>query len=104
MHGNILRCVLLQGTFLRRHKIPKPDGQPYTEKDIKVGQNLCMYARVFRIVDADTFTRDYLSHQNITLAPAEGIPIDPYNARLAKTSQEANKSELPPSCLAYSCI
>lgn len=74
----------MQGTFLKRHKIPKADGQPYSERDIRVGSNVTMYARVFRIVDADGFTRDYLSKQGIDLGPAEAIPADPYALKLAQ--------------------
>ena len=76
--------LLLQGIFLKRHEIPKPDGQPYTERDIRVGDNVSMYARVFRIVDADGFTRDYLAQQGINLSPAEAIPADPYALKLAQ--------------------
>ena len=48
-----------------------------------------MYARVFRVVDADGFTRDYLSQQGISLAPAEPIPTDPYSLRMAQKKRES---------------
>ena len=68
----LILATNMQGTFLKRHKIPKPDGEPYTERDIRVGENVSMYARVFRIVDADGFTREYLSQQGIDVSPTRG--------------------------------
>ena len=84
----------MQGAFLKRHKIPKPDGQPYTEQDIRVGENVSMYARVFRIVDADSFTRDYMSQQGIDLGPAEAVPADPYALKLAQKKLDSEQGQL----------
>lgn len=46
-----------QGTFLKRHKVPKEEGGHYTWKDLNLGMDLPVYGRVFRIVDCDEFTR-----------------------------------------------
>lgn len=90
-----------KGSFLKRHKIPKPDGQPYTERDIRVGENVSMYTRVFRIVDADNFTRDFLSNHGIELRPAESIPTDLFTAKLAsRQHQEAGMAHS--TCLSVS--
>ena len=72
----------MQGSFIKRHQIPKQDGTPFTERDLRVGENACMYGRVLRIVDADAFTRDHLAGLGLPLGPAEAYPADPYQAKL----------------------
>jgi hypothetical protein len=62
--------------------VPKPDGSGnYTPADLLVGTNVGIYGRVFRVADADKHTRETLSSRGISLAPAEPLPIDPYNAK-----------------------
>mgnify|MGYP006163254909 CR=1 FL=1 len=47
-----------QGVFLKRHKVPKPDGSGnYEREDLNVGLDMNVYGRVFRIVSSDDFTR-----------------------------------------------
>ena len=41
-----------------------------------------MYGRVFRIVDADAFTRDHLAGLGLPMGPAEAYPADPYQVKL----------------------
>lgn len=50
-----------QGVFLKRHKVLIPGQEPkvYTWKDLNVSSNLNVYGRVFRIVDADDFTKRF---------------------------------------------
>ena len=83
IHVSLQDKIFLQGVFLKRHKVPMSDGQPFTEGDIRVGENVNMYGRVFRIVDADAFTREYLADRGIHLGPKESTPIDPFTARLS---------------------
>ena len=85
----------LQGSFMKRHKIPKEDGSPMQPADIRVADNVRVYGRVFRIVDADAFTRAYFAAQGITLAPAEAVPLDPFHQLQAAKAQEQSKGEGP---------
>ncbi|KAJ3292887.1 EF-hand domain-containing member C2, partial [Borealophlyctis nickersoniae] len=70
-----------QGTLIRRHRIPLPNneqGQHYTVKDFNVGREVTFYARTFKIVGCDAFTRDFLGTLGISV-PANGVfPPDPY--------------------------
>ena len=66
---------------MKRHKVPKPDITPpeyYTWKDLNLRMNLDLYGRVFRIVDADDFTRKFFSNEGYALHAAEGFPDDPF--------------------------
>lgn len=70
-----------QGTLIRRHRIPKPapyDDQYYTIDDFNLQFEINLYSRVFKIVDCDDFTKNFLTKLGVRLnAPAE-IPGDPY--------------------------
>ena len=50
-----------------------------------------MYGRVFRIVDADAFTRDHLAGLGLPMGPAEAYPADPYQAKLDATRRSHTK-------------
>ena len=50
-----------------------------------------MYGRVFRIVDADAFTRDHLAGLGLAMGPAEAYPADPYQAKLDATKRSHTK-------------
>ena len=66
---------------MKRHKVPKPDITPpeyYTWKDLNLRMNLDLYGRVFRIVDADEFTRKFFANEGYALHAAEAFPDDPF--------------------------
>jgi hypothetical protein len=92
---------LIQGSLIKRHKIPKSDGTPYTERDLRVGENACMYGKMFRIVDADPFTRDHLAAQSIEMGPSEGYPADPYQVKLDARSRSHAKGETLRHCIVW---
>lgn len=49
---------MAQGKFLRRHRIPKNDlGETYHWKDLNLACEIMFYGRVFRVVDADNWTK-----------------------------------------------
>ncbi|XP_029679187.1 EF-hand domain-containing protein 1-like [Formica exsecta] len=68
-----------QGKLVRRDKIPKnAKGDPFIWKDFNVGINVCIYGVVYRIVDCDSFTREFLTSQGIDVGEKESLPADPY--------------------------
>ncbi|CAG7722699.1 unnamed protein product [Allacma fusca] len=70
---------LMQGKFLRRHRIPKNDvGEIYHWKDLNLACDIMFYGRSFRICDCDTFTADFYESEGIILNCPEVIPKDPY--------------------------
>ena len=50
---------IVQGTFLRRHQIPKPGrrGEFYKFEDLNIGEDIEIYSVVYHIVACDEFTR-----------------------------------------------
>jgi len=87
-----------QGTFVKRHRIPKPremgGGGYYTYQDLRVGMDISIYARAFRITDADDFTRAFyetaLAEQ---LQHGEDPPMDSFRAaKLQESARLASPS------------
>mmetsp|Transcript_29457 Transcript_29457/g.83083 ORF Transcript_29457/g.83083 Transcript_29457/m.83083 type:complete len:623 (+) Transcript_29457:94-1962(+) len=69
-----------QGTFLKRHRVEKKGGGFVNATDLQVDEEVELYGRVFYLVDADTFTRDFmLKEYNMDLRVSHGYPDDPYD-------------------------
>jgi EF-hand domain-containing protein 1 len=83
-----------QGVFIKKHKIPKGEGH-YGWEDFGVQRNIEIYGRVFRIVDADDFTRNFFMEQGVELAPAEAYPGDTFD----KTRLLVNYKQNPPDAM-----
>jgi DUF1126 PH-like domain len=74
--------LILPGTIIRRHRIPRPppnDSTFYTVEDLNVGNELLIYARRFKLIDCDEFTRNFLTKLGVQLKPPQPLPEDPYN-------------------------
>lgn len=72
-----------QGTFIRRHRIPKPtpqDDQFFSVADFNVGSELCLYGRTFRLVSCDKFTENFLTKLGVVVNQAEDYPTDSYTS------------------------
>ena len=67
-----------QGIFLKRHKVPRSDGQLYTWRDLDLAMDLSIYGRVFRIINCDDFTHSFYGNEGVSLNGAEGYPNDPF--------------------------
>ena len=76
-----------QGVFLKRHKLPKPGsygttttqgGGTYDWTDLRLGSNLDVYSRVFRIVDSDDFTKAFFANEGVDIGTPEPFPNDPF--------------------------
>ena len=61
------------GVFLKRQTLMKPDGEtPYELTDFFIGNEISVNSRVFRVVDADGYTRKFLSEtMSVALGNAE---------------------------------
>jgi len=64
--------------FLKRHRVPKPDGGFYGVADLNVGTQIDLYGRVFMLTSADNFTVSFLSGLGISVSPEIEVPTDPY--------------------------
>ena len=50
----------------------------YTWKDFNIGININFNTHIFRLVNCDQYTSDFLTEQGIKLNPAEAMPKDPF--------------------------
>ncbi len=83
---------ITQPYSLKRHKVPREDGQIYTYRDLNLGTDLNIYGRVFRIINCDEFTRQFFSNEGINLNNSERMPDDPFD----KTRAMINMRQTPP--------
>lgn len=81
-----------QGTFVKRHRIPKPRGLGegfYTYNDLRVGITISVYARNFRIIGCDEFTRYFYENSlGQVLDQNEEPPLDSFRAADVQDSQQ----------------
>ncbi|XP_058793683.1 EF-hand domain-containing protein 1-like [Phymastichus coffea] len=68
----------LQGKLVKRHRIPRSNGEAYHWKDLNVGINLEIYGIVYRVYSCDAYTREFLTSQGIDVSEPEDLPQDPY--------------------------
>lgn len=80
-----------QGTFVKRHRIPKPSGDPYDWTDLVVGGEITIYGRTLRIVDCDAFTRGFYESQGFDQAAAEEYPSDSYSSLRTSMTRSADE-------------
>lgn len=87
-----LNSGIPQGTLVRRGIVHKPDGAPFYPEDLRLGEEIVVYGRRYKLVDCDAATRKYI-RRNLGLAePASGsltIPADDYE-EFRKTIQKSH--------------
>jgi hypothetical protein len=88
-----------QGTLIRRHRFPGPNGGYLSHDDLRIGQDLHIYGKTIRVTNCDPFTRDYYSHLGIELDAPHTDEIDPFlatreaiNKKCAKQPRTAEKN------------
>jgi len=77
-----------QGSFVKRHHIPKGRGEFYTVLDFKLGTDLTFYGRTFRVVDCDAFTAQFFEENNLELGEPEDYPYNPFDAQYTVMKQK----------------
>jgi len=80
-----------QGVLVRRHRVPKADNSFVGLSDLAIEADIPIYGRIFRITDADAFTRDYYSSNGVELAPAVSTPTDDFTKRNTVEARSFNK-------------
>ncbi|XP_046853746.1 EF-hand domain-containing family member C2-like [Xenia sp. Carnegie-2017] len=71
-----------QGTLIRRHRVPLPvpnDDYFYTVDHFNIGREVNIYSKVFKIIDCDEFTRNFLTKLGVRVGKPEKFPDDPYS-------------------------
>lgn len=85
-----------QGVFVKRHRIPKEGTNAfYTIDDLAIGAELAIYGRVFRLTDADAFTRSFYSQNGVELGAGEEVPLDPFTKKQAHSVHSHHKMMNP---------
>lgn len=73
-----------QGAFIKRHRVPCPDGNGFYEpKDLKCGSNITIYAKTFRIASCDDFTKWFYENSFLDVGQPEEIPQDMFGEQTA---------------------
>jgi len=66
-----------QGSLLKRHRIPRPDGQGFLgPDDLRCGMNITLYGRTYHISSCDRFTRWFYEENGIDVGQDEAPPTD----------------------------
>merc|ERR1719265_921882 len=91
----VVNSGIPQGTFVKRHRIPKPKelgGGFYTPKDLRLGATIVLYSRAFRVVDCDDFTRDfYRSAVGGDVGQPEDMPLDSFRVEAIEADNAQDK-------------
>lgn len=67
-----------QGTLIRRHRFPGPNGGYLKPEDLAIGSDLTIYGKTIRITNCDPFTREYYNHLGIEQEQPHTDEIDPF--------------------------
>jgi hypothetical protein len=81
-----------QGTLIRRHKLPGPNGGYLNVEDLRIGIDWSIYGKKIRITSCDPFTREYYAHLGIEQDEPISDETDPFYA----TRQDVVKKEAKP--------
>jgi hypothetical protein len=87
-----LNSGIPQGTLVRRGIVHKPDGVPFGPEDLRLGEEIVVYGRRYKLVDCDAATRKYLRRIfGVPETPALSVPQDDYE-EFRKTIQKSHDS------------
>jgi len=65
-----------QGPFVKRHRIPKKDGGYWGPEHFKMGAEVEIYGRVFRVINGDEFTKWFYGEAGMDFGVEEEAPLD----------------------------
>jgi len=84
-----------QGTFVKRHRIPRPKevgGGYYQPKDLRLGTTLIIYSRAFRLCDCDDFTREfYATAVSEDVGQPEDTPLDSFRTEQLEGQSDSRR-------------
>ncbi|VVC44047.1 Uncharacterised domain DM10,Domain of unknown function DUF1126 [Cinara cedri] len=95
----ILNAGYVQGMISKRSRVPNPNrrGQMYYYTDLNVGVELLINTKTYKLCSCNSFTRDYMTKEGISVHPNETMPEDPYlverHRRLVQTTLPTKTSK-----------
>lgn len=88
-------CGLMQGPFLRRHKVPKSDGSGFIGPgDLKCGEEIDIYGIKYHIIGCDKYTRWVYEKNGLDVGEDEPMPVDQWT-KAYKFKQLVARGGLP---------
>jgi hypothetical protein len=75
---------MTQGTIVKKAYVLKPDGTPYTQEDLHVGESIVVYGREYFIIDCDAFTREYMNNYGYEVSQSIDAPSDVFGQSLQR--------------------
>lgn len=96
---------ITQGSFVKRHRIPKDRGGYFTADDLACGTTITVYSRSFRITSCDDFTRSfYAEAKGRTPGDFEHTPLDAFRASQLQEDLQGSTARSAPREVAESRI
>ena len=93
---------LVGGTFFKRQQLTRPSDHACVspQEDLRCGSNVEIYARIFRLVSLDEYTREFYRISNLDQGIEESVPIDSFTNRTVKSggssrSKQGHHHKLP---------
>lgn len=84
-----------QGQFLKRHRVPRADGQGMVgPDDFRCGCEITIYGRTYHVTACDRFTRWFYEENGIDVGEDESNPQDLWQQKY-ELNKTAEKGELP---------
>jgi hypothetical protein len=80
-----------QGPFVKRHRIPKGEGF-WGPQDFKCGSEITLYARTFRIVGCDEFTKWFYQNAGLDIGVEEEAPLDGFTESALQRKENMTKN------------
>ena len=84
-----------QGVILRRHRVPKANGEYISVADLGISEEVTIYGRIYRLTDCDAFTRAFFEANGRPLPDGEESPIDPFTKKNTVRVTTFNKMMQP---------
>ncbi len=81
---------IVQGTFLKRVRVPKKDGSGFLgADDIQVGGDISLFGRTVHVCSTDEFTRAFYASRGMDQAPNTPVPDSPLDVERARATAAA---------------
>lgn len=77
---------LMQGLFLKRHRVSNPDGGFYNLFDLVCGKDILLYSKLVHLVSVDEFTRKFYKDSNLDLGKESEFPCDQFTFAASRAS------------------